>query len=380
MAIYKQGQPTNNHGQTRTNLYKHGQTRTDMYKLGRIIRLASASPRHCICSLSALFRLMLAYLLGGLTFLPICCPHGNIFALTSHHKTHCIDDLSDAQGMTYGAQNIRCNTPNLHVYRPKAFGCTLDEHLVKTRISRSSKAARSASTKTTQCRSAQQPLTSPATVYACTASFSQSVMRSSCTNAKMTLRNGDEGLVSCTSRYATYDTAVMPTRRARTLNAPLNATPDLVSTRWLNPILGLFLSAKETTTVKVWAIGRLMRSYRRFKTPSFLKSVVRSFSAGSVAPFYSKPMFKELTPDGEPPSASTFPTPHSIGDHLFIQCIDLLPLCEKDRDGNADKKENKSYEVGLVLAVVMKKLVGNMIVKIKKPPSNCIWYAFATMP
>ncbi|KIJ42607.1 hypothetical protein M422DRAFT_254045 [Sphaerobolus stellatus SS14] len=41
---------------------------------------------------------------------------------------------------------------------------------------------------------------------------------------------------------------------------------------------------------------------------------------------------------------------------------------------------SKPYEVSLVLAVAVKKLVGNMIVKIKKPPSNRIWYTFITMP
>ncbi|KIJ34469.1 hypothetical protein M422DRAFT_263435 [Sphaerobolus stellatus SS14] len=335
MAIYKQGQPTNNHGQTQTNLYKHGRTqtdtdghgrtrtdtdghgrtRTDMYKLGRII--TSASPRHCICSLSALFRFVLAYLLGGLTFLPICHPHSSILALMSHHKTHCIDDLSDAQGMT-------CDT-----YLAVLKGSTLSLYEYDAMQ---------------ECAAAIDVPGYGVRVYG------ELFAKRNALVLRERENDADGGLVSCTSRYAAYDTAAVPTRRARIPIASLDATPDHVSTRWLNPFLGrLFLSVIETTMVKAWAI---------VKTPSFLKSVVvRSFTAGSVAPFYSKPMLKELTPDGEPASASTFPTPHCIGDHLFIQCSDLLPLCEKDKDGNVEKKQDTSYEVGLVLAVVMKKLV-----------------------
>ncbi|KIJ39610.1 hypothetical protein M422DRAFT_257675 [Sphaerobolus stellatus SS14] len=39
----------------------------------------------------------------------------------------------------------------------------------------------------------------------------------------------------------------------------------------------------------------------------------------------------------------------------------------KDEDADAEKKEGKPYEVSLVLAVVVKKLVGNMTVNIKEP-------------
>ena len=40
----------------------------------------------------------------------------------------------------------------------------------------------------------------------------------------------------------------------------------------------------------------------------------------------------------------------------------------------------KPYVVDLVLAVVLKSLEGNMVLQIKKPPSNRVWYGFSTMP
>ncbi|KIJ46216.1 hypothetical protein M422DRAFT_29367 [Sphaerobolus stellatus SS14] len=106
--------------------------------------------------------------------------------------------------------------------------------------------------------------------------------------------------------------------------------------------------------------------------PQFL--IVHSCSFTSVAPVLSKSCSKSSPQMAKPASASTSPTTQSrrrSGFSIFAR---------KDKDANAEEKEDKTYEVSLGLAVVVKKFVGNMLVKIKKPPSNHMCYAFTTLP
>ncbi|KIJ46225.1 hypothetical protein M422DRAFT_250264 [Sphaerobolus stellatus SS14] len=140
---------------------------------------------------------------------------------------------------------------------------------------------------------------------------------------------------------------------------------------------------KGATAVEGWVIGYLMKKLSKFKTPSFLKPVViRSFSPGSAAPVLAKSC-SELTPDSEA----------NIGVDI---AYNPLPGGEmRITDANAEKKGDKPHEISSMLAAVMKKLVGNMIMKvrvsilnidhvtkcaqIKNPPSNCMWYVFTTL-
>ncbi|KIJ46210.1 hypothetical protein M422DRAFT_250248 [Sphaerobolus stellatus SS14] len=144
----------------------------------------------------------------------------------------------------------------------------------------------------------------------------------------------------------------------------LDAMPDFISTHWLNAILRHLF----------WAWGRPQQLKDGSKPPP---SSNPSSSAPSHPgpPHPSSPNHAQSSPRmAKPASASTSPTTHPPSGEMRITVSALATI------SLPKKKEDKPYEVSLVLAVVVKKLVGNMIVKFKKPPSNRMWHTFTTLP
>ncbi|KIJ46223.1 hypothetical protein M422DRAFT_250262 [Sphaerobolus stellatus SS14] len=95
-------------------------------------------------------------------------------------------------------------------------------------------------------------------------------------------------------------------------------------------------------------------------------------------PILSKRVLKELTPNGEASIgvniAYNAPPRGEMRIAVWAFAMISLPSASsfsifgrKDKDANVAKKEDMPYEVSLVLDVVVKKLVENMIIKMKKP-------------
>ena len=138
--------------------------------------------------------------------------------------------------------------------------------------------------------------------------------------------------------------------------------------RWLNALIGrVFLGIYQTKDVQNFVIKKITKKISAIKRPSFLTHIiVRRIDLGESAPFVSHPQLKNLTVQGECVAEA----------HLRYTGnfrIEVATTARVDI-GHFTK------EVALVLAVVVKKLQGDVLVKIKPPPSNRVWLSFSRMP
>ncbi|TKW56726.1 putative PH domain-containing protein [Colletotrichum tanaceti] len=150
----------------------------------------------------------------------------------------------------------------------------------------------------------------------------------------------------------------------------LHSSEEHLSTRWLNAMIGrVFLGIYKTADLEHFIREKLTKKIARVKRPSFLTNIaIRGIETGESAPIITNPRHKDLNVEGECVMEADF---RYTGNFR----IEVAATARIDLGARF-----KVREVDLVLAVVLKKLEGHMLFKIKPPPSNRIWLSFQSMP
>jgi hypothetical protein len=160
------------------------------------------------------------------------------------------------------------------------------------------------------------------------------------------------------------------TKHIVTLVQRLHSSEEQLQTRWINAFLGrYFLALYRTPELEEFVRSKIVKKISRVNKPNFISKIgLQRIDMGEGAPFITNPRLKDLTVDGN--CCVEVDLQYTGNFRVEISAtvrIDLGPRF-------------KAREVDIVLAVVLKKLEGHLLVRFKPPPSNRMWMSFETMP
>ncbi|KAK0112202.1 hypothetical protein ONS96_001453 [Cadophora gregata f. sp. sojae] len=155
-----------------------------------------------------------------------------------------------------------------------------------------------------------------------------------------------------------------------TLVQRLHSSEEHLQTRWVNALIGrVFLALYKTPEVEHFVRAKITKKISRVKTPSFVSKIsLRHIDMGEAAPVITNPRLKDLTVDGELVVEADLK--YSGNFRIEVAATARIDLGSRF----------KAREVNLLLAVVLKRIEGHMLVRVKAPPSNRLWISFQTMP
>lgn len=150
----------------------------------------------------------------------------------------------------------------------------------------------------------------------------------------------------------------------------LHSSEEHMQTRWFNGMAGrLFLALYKTSEIEALVREKITKKISRVKKPAFLTEVVlQKIDMGRGSPHITNPRLRDLNVDGE----CSVEMDVDYSGHFKLEVATKARLELGSRF--------KAREVDLVLSVVMERLQGHCIARIKPPPSNRIWVTFESMP
>ncbi|KAI6829648.1 hypothetical protein KC340_g8424 [Hortaea werneckii] len=154
------------------------------------------------------------------------------------------------------------------------------------------------------------------------------------------------------------------------LQSTLHSSSLTGETRAFNALVGrIFLGIHRTTFLETLIRTKIERKIARVQKPAFIASLdVKSISLGNAAPILSSPKLADINIAGDMTLA--FDVRYSGGIRVVIAAVAKIDLGSRF----------KTRTVDLVLSTSLQRLSGHMLLRVKAPPSNRIWFCFETMP
>ncbi|KAF2838981.1 hypothetical protein M501DRAFT_934282, partial [Patellaria atrata CBS 101060] len=150
----------------------------------------------------------------------------------------------------------------------------------------------------------------------------------------------------------------------------LHISGESFQARWLNGLIGrIFLAVYKTSQVENYIRMKITKKIARVPKPAFLSDVsIQKIDMGHSPPYITNPKLKELAVDGELILEADVKYTGEFS--LEIAAVARIELGSRF----------KPREVSLVLALILRKLEGHVLLRIKPPPSNRLWVSFETSP
>ncbi|KAF2643449.1 hypothetical protein P280DRAFT_505563 [Massarina eburnea CBS 473.64] len=150
----------------------------------------------------------------------------------------------------------------------------------------------------------------------------------------------------------------------------LHASEENLHTRWINALVGrLFLALYKTSDIENSVRIKINKKIARVSKPAFISSIsIQRIDMGILPPFITNPRLKELSMEGD--LVLEADVSYRGNFRLDISAVARIELGTRF----------KAREVTLVLASILKKLDGHVLLRVKPPPSNRLWVAFETPP
>lgn len=150
----------------------------------------------------------------------------------------------------------------------------------------------------------------------------------------------------------------------------LHASEENLQTRWINALAGrLFLALYKTPNVEEFIRLKITKKIARVAKPAFIQSInIQRIVMGDSAPMITNPKLRELTLDGDLTAEADIKYNGSF--RLEIAAVARIDLGSRF----------KARHVNMVLAGILKKLDGRILIRVKPPPSNRLWLTFEHPP